>query len=174
MDEAQSELLELAAAIKTNPDVLTVENVRYEGDQIEVLTSQKMLEFTTLQQQVSLYQETYTLQQKTALTARLLWIEAAQNIKTLEAHAALVDATAAYDRVSDPGSIADSQVYQLNKELEAQLDRNRRIVEKRRLLESGTVSEIEETLKLEEMFQQGLRLAGSGQDGTAVQPEVGD
>lgn len=159
METTREGLLSLANLMRMNPGAIIVDGVRYEGAQIEAYAAQQMTEFTSLQEQVELYQQVQATHRNAALNARALWMEAEQSIKTLEAHDALLEATMALESAREPNSEASRNVHQLSEQLRSQLDRNRRIVQKRRSLEDGMAADQTELIDLESLLVRSEDLA---------------
>ncbi|MCB0133073.1 MAG: hypothetical protein KDD78_19560 [Caldilineaceae bacterium] len=159
LEATREGLVELAKLMRLNPGAIYVDNLRYEGEQIDAYATQKMAEFNALEEQVELYRQAYATHRNAALDARALWMEAEQNIKTLQAHNTLLEATIALDSAREPTGEASQNVHQLSEQLRSQLERNRRIVERRRLLEDGVSSGETDLLELGTLLARSADLA---------------
>jgi|GEM_PF-2648945 len=137
LESTRAGLTQLAAIMESRPAALVVDGATLHGAQIETYATQRMLEFSVLQEQLALYQQSHRAYVDAALQARTLWMEARQNVKVLHAHLALIDATLTLERTRDPDSAASQNVRQLNARLSVELLRNQRIAEARQRLENG-------------------------------------
>ncbi len=154
-------MIELAALMQLSPGAIFVDGVRYAGPEIETYAARQMAEFTALQEQVELYRQAQNAHRRAALDARSLRQEAEQNIKLLEAHSAVLEATVALESAREPDGEASQNVHQLSSQLRSQLERNRRIVERRRLLEEGVGGGQESLLELDTLVLRGEDLAAA-------------
>ncbi|HHY54663.1 MAG TPA: hypothetical protein GYA08_04430 [Chloroflexi bacterium] len=159
LETTRSGLAQLATVMESAPAALVVDGVTLRDAQIENYATQKMMEFSVLQEQFALYQQSHRAYRDAALRARSLWTEARQNIKVLEAHLALIDATLTLERTRTPGAEASQNVRRLNERLQAELRRNQRIAEERQRLESHLDLNDAESVELTTIFDHSADLA---------------
>ncbi|MCB9139690.1 MAG: hypothetical protein H6642_15215 [Caldilineaceae bacterium] len=161
LETSRAGLLELAQLMEMNPGSIFVEGRRYQGEEIELYAAEKMAEFTSLQEQVELYQQARATHRTAALEAGALRQEAVRNVQMLEAHQALLKATLIQGRMRETKSSNNPSVQQLSGQLRDQLERNRRIVERRRLLENGINGQNTELPDLDDLVSRGRDLASA-------------
>ncbi|HAJ34395.1 MAG TPA: hypothetical protein DCL15_01700 [Chloroflexi bacterium] len=159
LETARSGLAQLAALMENAPTALVIDGVTLRDAQIESYATQKMMEFSVLQEQLALYQQSHRAYLDAALRARSLWLEARQNIKVLEAHLALIDATLTLERTRTPGADVGQNVRRLNERLQAELRRNQRIAEERQRLERNLDLNDAEPVDLTTIFDHSADLA---------------
>ncbi|MFN3335404.1 MAG: hypothetical protein ACK47M_23140, partial [Caldilinea sp.] len=159
LETTRGGLAQLATLMESAPTALVVDGVTLRDVQIESYATQKMMEFSVLQEQLALYQRSHRAYLDAALRARSLWMEARQNIKVLEAHLALIDATLTLERTRTPGAEASQNVRRLNERLQAELRRNQRIAEERQRLESNLNLDNSESVELTILFDHSADLA---------------
>ncbi|MFN3981153.1 MAG: hypothetical protein ACK4SA_12300 [Caldilinea sp.] len=164
LETTRGGLAQLATLMESAPTALVVDGVTLRDVQIESYATQKMMEFSVLQEQLALYQRSHRAYLDAALRARSLWMEARQNIKVLEAHLALIDATLTLERTRTPGAEASQNVRRLNERLQAELRRNQRIAEERQRLESNLNLDNSESVELTILFDHSADLARALRD----------
>lgn len=159
LETSRRGLAQLATLMENAPTALVIDGVTLRDAQIESYATQKMMEFSVLQEQLALYQQSHRAYLDAALRARSLWLEARQNIKVLEAHLALIDATLTLERTRTPSADASQNVRQLNERLQAELRRNQRIAEERQRLESNLDLNDAKPVELTTIFDHSADLA---------------
>jgi hypothetical protein len=170
LESSRTGLTQLAAIMEQNPDVLVAGGVTLRGAQIETYATQKMMEFSVLQEQLALYQASHRAYLDAALQARSLWMEARQNIKVLDAHLALIDATLTLERTRTPGAEGSQNIRRLSERLQEELQRNQRIGEERQRLENSLHLDATATGELGDVFDRSSDLVRAMRNLSAPQP----